>query len=68
MTVIASRSLFNSGSINIHDVIYGIDDFVLVGINDNKPRKYKLYYTPSKGAYFNLFGHREYLIDYLTNY
>lgn len=63
MDIIASKGICNTGSINI----YSIDEreeTLQAGINNQKPRTYKIYYT-SKGVYFNFKGTREYLSDYI---
>lgn len=57
--VIAVIGLTNTASINIYDIN---DDEIVLGINNNKPRTYKLYHT-NKGVYFNLKGSRYYLHD-----
>lgn len=62
--VIASYGLTNTASLNIYSIDFGIDDFVIAGINSLKSRKYKLYST-NKGIYFNFGGTRFYLENFL---
>lgn len=62
--VIASCGLCNVASLNIYDIEYGIDDYVVVGLNSQKCRSYKLY-TNTKGTYFNWGGTRYYLDDFM---
>jgi len=57
---IGSFCISNNMAIVIYDIIYGIDDSILAGYNDKKPRKYRLYYN-SKGAYFNFGKIRVYM-------
>ena len=61
--VIASKTITNTISINIYNIVYGLYDKVLVGINNNKPRYYNIY-SSNKGNYFNL-GGRQYLSDFI---
>lgn len=58
--IIASIGLCNCASINIYGFEYGIDDYIIAGLNDDKPRKYKIY-SNTKGSYFNYGKHRYYL-------
>ncbi|OAA90875.1 hypothetical protein [Clostridium ljungdahlii] len=62
--VIASCGLCNAASLNLYEILNGIDDYVIAGINNNKPRKYKLYST-NKGIYFNWGGNRYYLHEFI---
>ena len=55
--VIAVIGITNVASMNIYDIS---DEEVLAGINNEKPRKYKLYVN-TKGYYFNFRGRRFYL-------
>lgn len=57
--LIAVIGLTNTSSLNIYDVN---DEEVLAGINNEKPRKYKVYVN-TKGYYFNFKGSRYYLHD-----
>lgn len=61
MKIIASKVISNTASINIYEIDY---HFVSVGINDNKPKKHKLYYNNKNQPYFNFRGHREYFFEY----
>lgn len=61
--IIASKGITNNISINIYDIIYGINDKVVAGYNNENPRKYKIYYN-TKGGYFNL-GGRQYLNEFI---
>ncbi len=63
MNAIASLAICNTASLNIYGVEHGIEDYVIVGMNDKTSRRYKVYYT-SKGAYFNWGGHRYYLSEF----
>lgn len=57
--VIAVIGLTNTSSLNIYDVN---DEEIIVGLNNQTPRTYKIYYT-NKGVYFNFKGSRYYLQD-----
>lgn len=57
--VIAVIGLTNTSSLNIYDVN---DEEIIVGLNNQTHRTYKLYYT-NKGVYFNFKGSRYYLQD-----
>ena len=57
--VIAVIGLTNTSSLNIYDVN---DEEIIVGLNNQTPRTYKLYHT-TKGVYFNFKGSRYYLHD-----
>ena len=59
--VIAVIGLTNTASINIYDIN---DEEIVVGVNNIKPRTYKLYHT-NKGVYFNFKGSRYYLNEAL---
>lgn len=61
--VIASLGFCNTASLNVYKIINGIDDYIVVGINDRNPRQYKLY-TTSKGTYFNFGGSRYYTHEF----
>ncbi len=50
--IIATYCLSNSSVIAIYDIIHDINDYVIAGFNNDKPRKYKIYYT-GKDSYFN---------------
>lgn len=64
MNPIASLAICNTASLNIYGLESGIEDYVIVGMNDKTPRKYKIYYT-TKGAYFNWGGCRYYLNEFI---
>ena len=64
MDPIASLAICNTASLNIYDIEHGIEDYVVAGMNNAQPRRYKVYYT-SKGAYFNWGGCRYYLSEFL---
>ena len=57
IAVIAVIGLTNTAFLNIYDIN---DEEIVVGINNNKSRTYKLYHT-NKGVYFNFKGSRYYL-------
>ena len=61
IAVIAVIGLTNTAFLNIYDVN---DEEIVVGINNNKSRTYKLYHT-NKGVYFNFKGSRYYLHEAL---
>lgn len=63
LKVISSLCLVNNASLNIYDIVYGVDDYVIAEINDYTPRKYKIYET-NKGSYFNYGGKRFYLEEF----
>lgn len=58
---VGASGLCNTASLNIYTVG---DEKVLVGMNNARPRWYKLY-TTSKGTYFNWGGHRQYLHEFM---
>ena len=60
LQVVGVCPICNNASINVYGVEYGIDDKIIAGLNNQKPRKYKLYFN-SKGEYFNFGGNRIYL-------
>jgi hypothetical protein len=63
--IIASCGICNTASLNIYGMIeFDIDDYVIAGINNFKPHKYKLYNT-IKGVYFNYGGSRYYLNEFM---
>ena len=63
MDIIASKGIANTASINIYSIDES-EETLKAGINNQKPRAYKIYYT-SKGPYFNFRGIREYLGEYI---
>lgn len=61
--IIAVKTICNAASINI----YSIDEEeekIEVSLNDDTPKKYKLYYNKN-GIYFNFLGHRNYLDEFV---
>ena len=64
LKVMATSGISNNASLNIYNIEYGIDDYVVAGINNDKPRKHKLY-NNSKGTYFNFGGIRNYLNEFI---
>ena len=60
--VVASKCICNTASINIY---YLSSYYVVVGINNDIPKWYKVYETPNGRPYFNFKGTREYLEDYI---
>lgn len=63
-SVISQLMITYNISMNIYDIIHGIDDKVEMGINNLKSRKYKIYHS-SMGAYFKYDGIRYYLSNFL---
>lgn len=61
---VASLGLCNTASLNIYDIEHSIEDYVIAGMNNDRPRRYKVHYT-DKGAYFNWAGHRYYLSEFV---
>ena len=61
--VIGSYTLSNVASLNIYN-IEDREEYVVAGINNDKKRKYKLYFN-NKGTYFNWGKHRYYLHDFI---
>ena len=57
LQVVGAYPICNNASINVYGVEYGIDDKIIAGLNNPKPRKYKLYFN-SKGEYFSFGGTR----------
>ena len=64
MKPIASLGLCNTASLNIYEFEYGINDYVIVGLNNEVPRKYKLHHN-TKGTFFNWGKHRYYLGEFI---
>lgn len=63
MNMIASCGVTNTFGIALYEVdSYG--EYVLAGVNNDKPKKYKLYET-GKGYYFNFGRCRFYLHDFI---
>ena len=60
--VIASKGICNNASIKIY---YLSSYYVVVGMNNDIPKWYKVYETTSGRPYFNFKGTREYLDDYI---
>ena len=60
--VIASRCICNNASINIY---HASSYYVVVGINNEIPKWYKVYTTSKGRCYFNFRGNREYLEEYI---
>lgn len=63
MNPIASLAICNTASLNIYDIEHGIEDYVVVGMNDDRPIKHKIYYN-MKGGYFHWGGRRFYLSEF----
>lgn len=61
--MIGALGLCNTASINIYE-INDYEEKVLAGLNNQKPRWYKLYCT-RKGLYFNFGGNRYYLHEFM---
>ena len=61
--IIVGFSYFCGDVLNVYDIQYGINDYIIVGLNDEKPRKYKLYYSVKKGHYFNYHYNRIYMSE-----
>ena len=60
LQVVGVYPICNGASINVYGVEYGIDGKIIASLNNQKPRKYKLY-SNLKGEYFNFGGNRIYL-------
>ena len=60
--VIAAKCICNTASINIY---YVSSYYVVVGINNEIPKWYKVYETVKGRPYFNFRGTREYLDEYI---
>lgn len=45
--VIASWGISNTASLNVYSIEHGIDDVLIVGINDDEPEEVKVLYTTS---------------------
>ena len=63
MEVIGVCGICNTASLNLYEVDTW-NDKVKAGINNLKPRMYKLYCN-SKGMYFNFGGSRVFLSDFV---
>lgn len=61
---VASCMLTYNHVLKFYDVEYGIDDYAIIGMNNDNPRKYKLYNT-EKGSYINYNGHRYYMSEFI---
>lgn len=66
MKILATKHELAFASINIYDIDAN-EDKVTAGWNNDKPRRYNLYYT-DKGVYFNFAGHRQYLSEFIRLY
>lgn len=64
MNPIASFGICNTASLNIYGFEYGVEDYVVAGMNNDRPRRYKVHYT-NKGAYFNWAGCRYYVSEFV---
>lgn len=62
--IVSAYCLCNTASLNIWDIEHGRYDYVWAGCNNEKPRKYNVYYT-GKGGYFKWGGKRYYLCEFL---
>lgn len=62
--VIASVGLTNTSSLNIYEIVHDVEDYVVAGMNDDTPRKYKVY-SNTKGSYFKWGGSRYYLDEFI---
>lgn len=56
MIPVASYVLSNNSSVNIYDIIYGIEDYVVAGINNKEPKSYLIKYRYDEEAtpYFKI--------------
>lgn len=51
MEVIASIGLFNTASFNVYEILDGIEQYIVGGINDSVPMEYLVRYDESGEAY-----------------
>lgn len=65
LKVIGVKSITNTMSYNIYEIQHGIEDKVLAGYSNEKPRWRKLYSSNTKGLYFNSNGTRMYLDEFM---
>ena len=64
--VIASYCISNTVSLNIYEIVNGINTQVRAGLNDNTPRLYKVYHDEKCGAkYFNFRKRKMYLNEFI---
>ena len=59
---VATKCICNTASMNIY---YVSSYYAVVGINNDIPKWYKVYYTSKGVAYFNFRGTRDYLDEYI---
>ena len=59
---VATKCICNTASMNIY---YVSSYYVVVGMNNDIPKWYKVYDTPKGRCYFNFRGSREYLDEYI---
>lgn len=59
--IIAAKVICNTASINVYSIE---EEKIEAGLNDDKPKKYKLYYN-TNGVYFNFLGQRQYLDEFI---
>lgn len=62
--VIASLFLSGRGALNIYEVDSD-EECIIVGLNDDKPKKYKLYWNEDCEYYFNYDKTRYYLHQFI---
>ena len=54
MDIIANYGICNTASVNIYNIIYGIEDYILAGINKEEPKEYLIEYDEEGEPYFNI--------------
>ncbi len=64
MTAIGCWTVSNTASLTVLDVDYGIDDYAIVQLNRNKPKKLRIYYGNSR-AFVKFKGTRFYFDECL---
>ena len=65
LKLIGAKSITNSLSYNIYAVRHDLEDKVLAGYSNEKPRWRKLYTSAHRGMYFNVNGTRHYLDEFM---
>ena len=66
---IAIMSICNTCSIAIFDIIYGINEFIITAISNGEHytnyRKTRIFYDNNNRPYFNRYGVKYYLDDFI---
>lgn len=63
--IIASLGLSNSSSLNIYKIEHGVEDYLYAGINNDVPRKYKIYTSRKGESYINYHKNKYYTNEFM---